>query len=128
MVTGLKVTGLHLTRRPVTRPYPETRAYTPLRFRGAHQLNPEACVVCQACARACPVDCLTVDGYRGENRRFVLTRFEIDYTRCMFCDLCVDACPPKCLVMGPQFEMAGLSRQSLVWELPQLVPSGEGSP
>ncbi|AUW93135.1 MAG: NADH-quinone oxidoreductase subunit I [Sulfobacillus thermosulfidooxidans] len=110
---GLQVTGIHLFRRPVTHPYPEQRAYTPPRFRGIHRLIVEDCVVCRACERVCPVNCLTISGVRGDNRRFILEQFDIDYSLCMFCDLCVEACPPHCLVMGPEFEIAAENRHSL---------------
>ncbi|PSR25595.1 MAG: NAD(P)H-quinone oxidoreductase [Sulfobacillus thermosulfidooxidans] len=113
-LTGLKITGLHLFRRPVTRPYPEQRAYTPPRFRGVHRLVEQDCVVCRACERICPVNCITIQGYRGEDRRFVLKQFDIDYSLCMFCDLCVEVCPPQCLSMGPEFEIAASTRHDLV--------------
>lgn len=120
VLSGLRVTGKHVFQRPVTRAYPETRAYTPDRFRGVHQLTVENCVVCHACDRVCPVQCITIRGHRGEDRRFVLEQFDIDYSLCMFCDLCVDACPPKCLVMGPEFEVSAASRDRLLWTVDDL--------
>lgn len=120
LVNGLRITGIHLLRRPITRQYPEARAYTPDRFRGVHRLVVEDCVVCHACDRVCPVDCITIKGYRGEDRRFVLEQFDIDYSLCMFCDLCVEACPPKCLTMGPEFEISAASRNTLVWDMDDL--------
>ncbi|MCY0865248.1 MAG: NADH-quinone oxidoreductase subunit I [Sulfobacillus sp.] len=127
LVNGLKVTGIHVFRRPVTRPYPERHAYTPERFRGRHRLVVEDCVVCQACARICPVNCLTVEGHRGDDRRFVLTAFTIDYGLCMFCDLCVEACPPHCLTMGPDFEMATTTRPRLVEGVAELARNAGAS-
>ncbi|PSR28140.1 MAG: NAD(P)H-quinone oxidoreductase [Sulfobacillus benefaciens] len=120
LVKGLKVTGTHLFRQPVTRPYPEQHAYTPPRFRGAHRLIEDDCVVCHACDRVCPVNCMTIKGYRGEDRKFVLEQFDIDYNLCMFCNLCVEACPPKCLLMGPEFEISAATHNDLVWTLEDL--------
>ncbi|MCL5015072.1 MAG: NADH-quinone oxidoreductase subunit I [Firmicutes bacterium] len=120
LMKGLKVTGTHLFRQPVTRPYPEQHAYTPPRFRGAHRLIEDDCVVCHACDRVCPVNCMTIKGYRGEDRKFVLEQFDIDYNLCMFCNLCVEACPPKCLLMGPEFEISAATHNDLVWTLEDL--------
>jgi len=115
LLRGLWTTGRHVTQRPVTRPYPERHAWSPDRFRGLHRLTAADCVVCNACARVCPVDCITIEAHRGENRRFVLDRFDIDYNRCMFCNLCVEVCPPRCLHMGPRFEYAVRDRSALVF-------------
>lgn len=120
LANGLKVTASHLLKRPITRPYPDQRAATPPRFRGAHRLIAEDCVVCHACDRVCPVDCITIKGYRGEDRKFVLEQFDIDYNLCMFCNLCVEACPPTCLLMGPEFEISSATRRELVWTLKDL--------
>ena len=120
IIQGLTVTGKHVFKPPVTRHYPETRAYTPDRFRGIHRLVVEDCVVCHACDRVCPVNCITIEGHRGEDRRFVLERFDIDYSVCMFCDLCVEVCPTDCLTMGPEFELAVDSRAQLTYQHPQL--------
>lgn len=125
---GLQITGKHLFKKPVTRPYPETRAYTPERFRGIHRLNVETCVVCHACDRVCPVECITIKGFRGEDRRFVLEQFDIDYSLCMFCDLCVEVCPPHCLSMGSEFEITSHHRDSLVWHLNDLRIASEETP
>lgn len=127
LANGLRVTGKHLFHRPVTRRYPEARAYTPDRFRGVHRLVVEDCVVCHACDRVCPVQCIHIKGHRGEDRKFVLEQFDIDYTLCMFCDLCVDACPPKCLVMGKEFEVSAGERSQLLWTVNDLRAQKEAT-
>lgn len=120
LVKGLAVTTVHLGRRPVTRVYPEAKAYSPERFRGIHNLVAEECIVCQACARICPTQCFTIVGHRGADRRFILEQFDIDYNRCMFCNLCVEVCPPKCLTMGNEFEVGVNDRVSLIFHVDEL--------
>ena len=46
----------------------------------------EKCIGCGACARACPVGCISGD--RKE-------RHLIDQNRCIKCGACMEACPPK---------------------------------
>jgi len=39
----------------------------------------------------------------------------------MFCGLCVEVCPTGALTMGPNFELAGFSRDELYWSQDQLM-------
>jgi len=108
---------------PTTWQYPEdrTREISPL-FRGAHMLilddqGREKCVGCGMCARGCPAKCITVKrGKRkeGQEDRYVgktyCTEFHIDLLRCIFCGYCEDSCPKGAIMLGPEFELAGYSR------------------
>jgi len=48
-----------------------------------YEINDEKCVGCMACARNCPVTCIT-----GEKRK----PHEIDQVRCVKCGRCFQVC------------------------------------
>lgn len=105
---------------------PQPIDYIPPRHRGLHYLETEKCIMCFQCARACPVDCIDIEGTRdGEIQgahkgdKVVLTRFTIDYALCIFCDHCTLACPDKqvCIHMGKEFDFTSYDQASLVKNL-----------
>jgi formate hydrogenlyase subunit 6/NADH:ubiquinone oxidoreductase subunit I len=100
--------------------------YLPDRHRGLHYLETEKCIMCFQCARACPVDCIDIEGTRdgdveGGHRgdKCTLTRFTIDYALCIFCDHCTLACPDKqvCIHMGKEYDLNSYDQGHLVKNL-----------
>ncbi|MGL4421845.1 MAG: 4Fe-4S binding protein, partial [Gemmataceae bacterium] len=69
--------------------YPEKPIPIRPRYRGYHRFDLTACIGCDKCARACPVDCIYIDKEKATPpaKGFVVTGFTIDYTKCMFCSL-----------------------------------------
>jgi len=118
---GLATTFGHLFKRKVTEEYPEKPAFLATGFRGLPRLvydeDPEdlRCVACSICANACPVDVIHLETHRGENRKLVLDRFDIEAGGCVFCGLCVEACPFEALTMMHGFELAAYNREQLLW-------------
>lgn len=105
---------------------PRPLDFIPPRHRGLHYLETEKCIMCFQCARACPVDCIDIEGTRdgdleGAYRadKVNLTRFTIDYSLCIFCDHCTLACPDKqvCIHMGKEFDFTGYKQSDLVKNL-----------
>jgi formate hydrogenlyase subunit 6/NADH:ubiquinone oxidoreductase subunit I len=105
---------------------PKPLDYLPSRHRGLHYLETEKCIMCFQCARACPVDCIDIEGTRdgdlsGSHRgdKVNLTRFTIDYSLCIFCDHCTMACPDKqvCIHMGKEFDFTAYTQGNLVKNL-----------
>ena len=105
---------------------PKALDYLPPRHRGLHYLETEKCIMCFQCARACPVDCIDIEGtrdgdvqagHRGD--KCTMTRFTIDYALCIFCDLCTLACPDKqvCIHMGKEFDLTAYDQGHLVKNL-----------
>src|SRR5476651_2527108 len=73
------------------------------RFRGHLHNDVERCIVCDACAKVCPIDCFWIDGEKTETNKLRPSRFDIDLLKCMYCGLCVVACPTGCLTMTKEW-------------------------
>lgn len=115
---------------------------------GRYQLYNEIddCIVCDKCAKICPVNCITIEPIRsaeefgktsdGTSKRIYAAKFDIDMGKCCFCGLCTTVCPTECLTMTKtydfsvwdirdhNFPFANLSEQEIVakkkdWEVHQ---------
>ncbi|WP_223198658.1 NuoI/complex I 23 kDa subunit family protein [Solihabitans fulvus] len=116
ILTGLAVTLRAMTRRAVTRQYPEVRPDLPPRSRGVIALLEENCTSCMLCARECPDWCIYIESHKEtlppateggrERSRNVLDRFAIDFSLCMYCGICIEVCPFDALFWTPEFEYA----------------------
>ena len=119
---GMGIT-IHYFLRPstcVTIQYPREREPLPPRHRGLHFLETEKCIMCFICAKACPVDCIWIEGTRDgpvegsfQGEKASITKFTIDYGLCIYCNLCCEPCPKDCIHMGQEFDFAGYTRQSM---------------
>lgn len=88
-----------LFKKPSTLMYPVIPREWEERTRGAVSINVDGCVLCGACARACPTNAIEVD-------RKAAT-WTIERMACVQCKGCVDSCPPKCLVMDQKYTEPG---------------------
>ncbi|EHQ29937.1 4Fe-4S binding protein [Mucilaginibacter paludis] len=83
---------------------------------GRYQLDVEMddCIVCDLCAKVCPVDCITIDSIKateaigqtsdGTTKRLYAAKFDIDMAKCMYCGLCTVVCPTECITMTNQYD------------------------
>lgn len=94
--------------------YPHERLPVPERGRYRLHNDIDECIVCDKCARACPVDCIEIDAIKspvpigktsnGMTKRLYAARFDIDLAKCCFCGLCTTVCPTQCLTMTPEYD------------------------
>ena len=85
---------------------------------GRYRLHNEIddCIVCDKCAKICPVDCIEIEPIRaveeigktsdGTPKRIYAARFDIDMAKCCFCGLCTTVCPTECLTMTKVFDFS----------------------
>jgi NADH-quinone oxidoreductase subunit I len=119
---GLSVTLSHLLRRPVTVQYPDrtplpVRDMLPPRYRGFLEVDAAVCTGCQACERACPINCIniTLEKDAQNPKQRVVTQFDIDEAKCMFCGLCVEPCPTGSIAHTREFEASTADIRTLVF-------------
>jgi len=100
-------------RRTFTEKYefPELPLVVAPRFRGYHRFDLTTCIACEACARACPANCIEIGKQKAPGKKgFQVTEFVIDYGKCLFCALCVEPCPVDCIFMGSSHDLSCYSR------------------
>lgn len=85
---------------------------------GRYRLHNEIddCIVCDKCAKICPVNCIEIEPVRaveefgktsdGTPKRIYAARFDIDMAKCCFCGLCTTVCPTECLTMTKVFDFS----------------------
>jgi len=115
-IVGMSITARYLFRRPVTVQYPDEKLPISDRYRGIHYLEQDKCIYCFQCARACPVDCISMEATRV-GKELDWKAFTIDYNKCIFCELCVYPCPADCIHMGKEFAFVVYDRRELVLDL-----------
>ena len=101
---------------------------------GRYQLDVEMddCIVCDLCAKICPVDCITIDSIKateaigqtsdGTTKRIYAAKFDIDMAKCMYCGLCTIVCPTECIVMTNQYDKSVFELKNLNYEFVDMAP------
>ena len=85
--------------------YPVAPARVPDGFRGHLFNDVDNCTLCKQCQRACPIDCISMEGELNENAKFHISRYDIDLSKCIYCGLCTQVCPTDCLTMTKGYEI-----------------------
>ena len=116
----------------VTLQYPHE--HLPLPDIGRYQLHNEMddCIVCDKCAKICPVDCIEIEpikatgiaGYASDGSaiRLYAAKFDIDMAKCMFCGLCTTVCPTECLTMSKEYDFSTFDITTHNFEFGNLTP------
>lgn len=101
---------------------------------GRYQLEVEIddCIVCDLCAKICPVDCITIDSIKatevigqtsdGSKKMLYAAKFDIDMAKCMYCGLCTIVCPTECIVMTNQYDKTVFELKDLNYEFSDMTP------
>src|ERR1700760_783932 len=101
---------------------------------GRYQLDVEIddCIVCDLCAKICPVDCIDIEAIKateligntsdGSPKRIYAARFDIDMAKCMYCGLCTIVCPTECIIMTNQYDRTVFELKDLTYEFSDMTP------
>ena len=114
----------------VTLQYPHEQL--PIPDNGRYRLRNEIddCIVCDKCAKICPVDCITIDAIKateevgrasdGSPIRLYAAKFDIDMAKCCYCGLCTVVCPTECLTMDKKFDYSEFELGKLTYHFSNL--------
>src|SRR5690606_26865485 len=85
----------------------------------------EDCIVCDLCAKACPVDCIDIQSIKspdvigtpsdGSVKRLYPAKFDIDMAKCMYCGLCTVVCPTECITMTDNYDRSTSKLTDLIY-------------
>lgn len=92
----------------------------------------EDCIVCDKCAKICPVDCIEIEPIKspevygktsdGTPKRIHAARFDIDMAKCCFCGLCTTVCPTECLTMTKAYDFPEFDVDDHTYAFAELTP------
>jgi formate hydrogenlyase subunit 6/NADH:ubiquinone oxidoreductase subunit I len=112
--------------------YPHAKM--PVPDNGRYQLDCEIddCIVCDKCAKICPVDCIEIDAIKspevinytsdGSPVRLYAAKFDIDMAKCCFCGLCTTVCPTECLTMSNEYDFSVVDITKMNFQFSSLSP------
>ncbi|MBF9255361.1 NADH-quinone oxidoreductase subunit I [Pontibacter sp. 172403-2] len=106
----------------------------PVPDNGRYRLHNEIddCIVCDLCAKVCPVNCITIESVKateeigatsdGTKKRLFAPVFDIDMAKCCYCGLCTTVCPTDCLTMTPVYDFAEVNIKNMIYHFTDLTP------
>ncbi|MEQ8417294.1 MAG: 4Fe-4S dicluster domain-containing protein [Imperialibacter sp.] len=116
----------------VTLQYPKEKL--PVPDNGRYKLHNEIddCIVCDKCAKICPVNCIDIEPVRaveeigktsdGTSKRIYAAKFDIDMAKCCFCGLCTTVCPTECLTMTSEYDFSTFSVKEHNFAFAEMTP------
>ncbi len=124
LLVGMRVTLSQFFKPTVTVHYPYETLKIPPRFRGHIELvrdpttGKAICFACKLCERACPSDCITVEGAKldGAKKKSV-TQYILDFTKCSLCGSCVEACRDGAIRFSREYNLASTSKDDYIMDL-----------
>jgi NADH-quinone oxidoreductase subunit I len=124
LLTGMRITLGQFFKPSVTVQYPHESLKMPEKFRGHIELvrDPTTgraiCFACKLCERACPSDCITVEGAKldGAKKKSV-TNYILDFTKCSLCGSCVEACRDGAIRYSHEYNLASTNKEDYVMDL-----------
>jgi formate hydrogenlyase subunit 6/NADH:ubiquinone oxidoreductase subunit I len=106
----------------------------PVPDNGRYQLYNEIddCIVCDLCAKICPVNCIDIVPIKspeeigktsdGTTKRIYAATFDIDMAKCCYCGLCTTVCPTECLTMTKEFDFSEYDVTNFNFKFADLSP------
>lgn len=117
LLIGMRITGREAFKPIITCQYPHDTLPMPKRFRGHIQLTLDEetgrpkCTACTLCAKACPSNCIDLDGLKREgDKKKSVSKYILDFTKCSLCGSCVEVCPSDAIDFSKQYNVVGFSR------------------
>lgn len=150
---GLTITFAHILRAgrsrkiiPINHPdyFAKTEGISTIQYphemiavpdNGRYRLHNEIddCIVCDKCAKICPVDCIEIEPVRaveeigktsdGTPKRIYAAKFDIDMAKCCFCGLCTTVCPTECLTMTKVFDFSVTDIEEHTFAFAEMSPT-----
>lgn len=117
----------------VTNLYPHESI--PVPDNGRYRLHNEVddCIVCDLCAKVCPVNCIDIEPIKspveigktsdGSTKRIYAAKFDIDMAKCCYCGLCTTVCPTECLTMTKTYDFSEYNVSNMVYHFAELSPA-----
>jgi NADH-quinone oxidoreductase subunit I len=152
LLTGLRLSLRHLfeakeSRKPMgvyetdyfeqktgifTLQYPHESIPVPENGRYRLHNEIEDCIVCDKCAKICPVDCIEIEPIKaveeigktsdGTPKRIYAAKFDIDMGKCCFCGLCTTVCPTECLTMTKAYDFTEYDVADHIYAFAEMTP------
>lgn len=95
------------------------------------QVDIDDCIVCDLCAKACPVDCIDIVSIKsseaigktsdGSVKRLYAAKFDIDMAKCMYCGLCTVVCPTECITMTDKYDRSTTKLTDLIYGFAEMT-------
>ena len=117
LLTGMRITLGQIIKPNITVQYPRQTLKMPERFRGHIELTLDPatgkslCTACKLCERACPSECIAVDGAKLEGQKTKsVTEYMLNFTTCSLCGSCIEACPFDAIQFSKAYNVVSFSR------------------
>ncbi len=101
---------------------------------GRYRLHNEMddCIVCDKCAKVCPVNCIDIEPIKatetfgktsdGTPKRLYAAVFDIDMAKCCFCGLCTTVCPTESLTMSKVYDFPEFDIRNMNYHFGNMTP------
>lgn len=103
----IKTIILSSKHKRVTRYYPFVPVSPPENLRGRLEVDPNRCIGCGSCVRACPSRLISIENLEEER----VVKFSAG--RCIYCGRCAQVCPEKAVKITHEFELATDNKSDL---------------
>lgn len=111
--------------------YPHQKLPLPEVARYQLDVEMDDCIVCDLCAKICPVDCIEIESIKsteaigktsdGTTKRLYAAKFDIDMAKCMYCGLCTVVCPTECIIMTDTYDRSTLTLNEMVYKFSDMT-------